>query len=947
MRRLLPVLALLLATPAAAQVSVTGTVADSTGAGLPGATVVLLQPADSVLVSFAASRGDGTFELRRVRPGDYLLQVSFVGYQTATDSITVAREALDVGTVTLRESTDELGELRVDADRVPIVLRGDTLDYNADAFGAPAGSTVEDLLKRLPGVEVERDGSVTAQGERVERVLVDGKEFFGDDPTVATRNLPADAVDRVQVYDKASETAEFTGVDDGEEERTINLELKEDRKTGAFGSVSGGLGGAPSSSGAALVPDGASGGDVPRATGPGLLYDGRASVNRFSPTVQLSLLANVNNVNRESFSIGDYFQFMGGPGAFMSGGGGTFTLGGDLPIGDGLAEGYTDTASGGLNASADLGEATELRANYLLTSTDRERAHLLQRDQFLGGGLASRLRQTSDGTDRQRLHRLGLTLRHEFADGHDISLRTNGSLGLTNALQDREQRNLAPDGAPQSASDTRTDSDGHSLRGDATLTYRRRLGKRSLVGTLSGSAGDSRSDTDFLAANEFYARGDLLSREEIDQLQNGRGETRGAGATLLFTQPLARRQALQARLSHRESREGQRRETFDLVEGARVLNPLQSSDFTRGLGTSRAGLTYTRSTDALRLSLGADAQLVRLRGTQDGGDALGREYVHALPTATLSYAISQSRNAELSYSTSTREPTVRELQPVVDNDDPLRIYVGNPDLRPAYTHSLSARYLSFDPFTSTNLFGFVRAAYSPTAISTARTVDAQLRQRLTPVNTSGEWTVNGTGSFGTLVRAVRSRVGVTANGLYTRGIELVNGDENASSILRLGGDLRVQNRDKERVDVVAGARLTYNRAAYSLNPELDRDYVNRGLFAELGWTPTEALSFRTELDLNVYGDAVGGRGLAPEASGARSVPLWRAEAAYRLPGGRARIEVEAADLLDRNLGVSTTSTAAYVQESRVSSLGRFVLLRFVYNLGGERPGGGGIRITTG
>ena len=281
--RFLSFLILALASPAAlAQVDVTGVVQDSSGTTLPGATVVLLQPADSVLVSFAATRSDGAFQIRRVRSGEYLLKVTFVGFQTLTRPLEVGSGPVGVGVLTLTEASGDLGQLVVEADRVPIVIKKDTLEYDAGAFGTPQGAVVEDLLRRLPGVEVEEDGSIKAQGETVRNVLVDGKEFFGDDPTVATRNLPADAVERVQVYDKASDTAEFTGVDDGNEERTINLELKEDRKSGAFGNVSGGFGG---------VPEGS-------ATGENVLFDGRASVNRFSPGTQLSLIANVNNVNK-------------------------------------------------------------------------------------------------------------------------------------------------------------------------------------------------------------------------------------------------------------------------------------------------------------------------------------------------------------------------------------------------------------------------------------------------------------------------------------------------------------------------------------------------------------------------------------------------------------------------------------------------------------------------
>ncbi|MEL6615190.1 MAG: outer membrane beta-barrel protein, partial [Bacteroidota bacterium] len=274
-----------------------------------------------------------------------------------------------------------------------------------------------------------------------------------------------------------------------------------------------------------------------------------------------------------------------------------------------------------------------------------------------------------------------------------------------------------------------------------------------------------------------------------------------------------------------------------------------------------------------------------------------------------------------------------------DNRDPLRIYTGNPDLQPAYTHSLNARYLSFDQFTSTNLFATLQASYSPTAISTSRTVDDQLRQITTPINTTGTWTVSNTLSFGTLARPIKARIRLSGNSVYNRAIEVVNEAENTSNLFRTSIRAAIENQFKETFDASLGVRLTYNNVAYSLNPQLDRDYITRGLSASFGWTPTDAWGFRTVFDVDVYGDAVVGGGTVT-----RSVPLWRAEASRSFFDGRARVELVATDLLDRNLGVTFNNTASYVEEQRVNSLGRYLLMRLTYNLGASGRGGGGIQI---
>ncbi|MEL6614595.1 MAG: TonB-dependent receptor, partial [Bacteroidota bacterium] len=652
MRLLALLVALLASGPAWAQVSVTGTVTDSSGTGLPGATVVLLNPADSVLVSFASSRSDGAFEVRRVREADYILKVSFVGYATHTQDIRVARDDLDVGRITMQEADGDLGRLVVDAERVPIVLRGDTLDYDAGAFATPDGAVVEDLLRRLPGVEVEEDGSVTAQGERVENVLVDGKEFFGDDPTVATRNLPADAVDRVQVYDKASDTAEFTGVDDGEDERTINLQLKEDRRSGYFGNIGGGLGGVP-------TPE-ASGGS-------GLLYDTQASVNRFSPTTQLSLIANINNINRQSFSIGDYFQFMGGMGSV--GRGGIVVLGaGGIPVGGQDEGGFSETLSVGLNANHEFNAKTSLQSSYFLHSLDKTTTRFTRREQFFGDDLSSLLQEDADGNDQTLVHRLTLGGSHDFADDHDLRLRSSLVFGTNDVVSLQDQQTLGPRGLLQNASASDLRSDGRNLNGEASLTYRRKFaGNRSIVARVGGEVGDQDGDADFFAITRLFDEGNLLTTDEISQLQSQRNASLTGEGSVLFTQPIGRRQALQLRVAHRETAEDQTREVFDDIDGALVLNDEQSSAFERIYRYDTAGLTYRKNGDTVELSAGIEGQLTRLGGTQAGASGeVDTQFLRALPSARLTLALAQSRNLELRYETRTREPSVRELQPVVD-----------------------------------------------------------------------------------------------------------------------------------------------------------------------------------------------------------------------------------------------------------------------------------------
>ncbi len=343
---------------AQAEYAVSGVIADAAGAGLGGAMVVALAKPDSVLTRFTTSNGDGVFALGDLGPGEYILQVTLLGYGTVRTDLSLAGEDVNVGTINLEVMAVEVDPLVVTLDHVPFLNRRDTLGYNALAFRTRPNATVEDLLRQLPGIEVETDGSITAQGEEVENVLVDGREFFGGDPTMATQNLPAEAVEKVEVYDKESDMAEFTGIADGEEERTINLELKEEARSGYFGRTSGGLGAdvenASVSPGfgeavAARLPANPESGTVAG----GIPYAGALSVNRFSPTTQLALVGSANNVNQAGFGWGDAMSF----GGWEFGRGGGATTGSPRPSCWGstpttTSAGTTTTGSGRATASA-------------------------------------------------------------------------------------------------------------------------------------------------------------------------------------------------------------------------------------------------------------------------------------------------------------------------------------------------------------------------------------------------------------------------------------------------------------------------------------------------------------------------------------------------------------------------------------------------------------------
>ncbi|UCG87141.1 MAG: TonB-dependent receptor [Gemmatimonadota bacterium] len=886
---------ILLADPARAQdrrFEVSGVVADSTGNGLRGAMVVALTRADSVLTTFATTNGSGAFTLRRLPPGEYILQVTFAGYQAVRKDFSVVDGNVDAGIVSMNMAAMEMDALVVSAEHVPFVVKRDTIDYNVLAFPTRPNATVEELLRRLPGIEVEADGSIKAQGEDVRNVLVEGKEFFGSDPKIATQNLPADVVERVQVYDKESDMAEFTGIADGEEERTINLQLKEEAKSGYFGRIGGGLGGGVGTA-TAVDPQ-----DESRAR-----YDGSFNINRFSLLTQLAGIAHVDNI------------------------------GGDRD------EGLTETLNLGLNASHDFRNKSWLRSSYFMSKVDNLQNRVAQQQELLGSEVSSIVNQASSQTSNNLAHRLNLNAQRTFAEGHDLRLRANLTKSSSSASSESFQHTLAPTTADTvNRALTNSVSDGDEPRGSAQLTWRKRLneGGRSIVAEARANFNKPDRFSNLLSTVVTYdPRGDATTREILqDQLREG--NTLSHTLRLSLIEPFGRRGRLEL-FGERSVIDGEEgKSVYDLDSGGPIFNEQLSSGFDRTYTYLRGGARFSRTTPNTRLVLGLQVQGADLNVDVVGEDPINNTYTRVLPSANLRIQLKEHRSLDIRYRTSTREPSVTELQPFANNSNPLFVYVGNPDLNPEFNHSLSGDYRFFDQFSFTNLFANFRITYTKNNIVQSRFVNENAQQVVTSINSGRAWSTTGSLTFGTPLRAVGAKLDLSYRITYSTGADFVNQAENTSRVLQNTVSAGLENRTKDVFDIRAGARLTFNNVTYSLNQELNQKYLNSTLYANGTYYLGHAWTLNTSLNYRIYDQDV---------SVGQNVALLEASISRLFLDERAEIQLIGIDLLNQKQGVIITNTPSHIREERTESLGRYVMLRFMYRLGrGRGPRGGGGRM---
>ncbi len=901
-------------TSLSAQHMLTGVLTDSSEQPLAGASVMLLQAEDSVLVRFGLTQEKGQFRIPGLKPGNYLLQASFLGYQSLYRPLSITTEAVDMGTLMMEAQTLTLETVTIEGEQVPIRMRNDTLEYNADAFGTRPTDAVEDLLRKLPGVEVERDGTIRARGERVQKVLVDGKEFFGDNPQMATKNLPADVVDKVQVFDKQSEMAEFTGIEDGQEQKAINLELKEDKKQGVFGSVEGGYG----------TQD---------------RYNGRLNVNRFSNKLQLSVIGLANNINEQGFSFEEYLGFIGGLGNLMGGGSdvGSFRLELDpssigLPISQGLSSGFVNTGAGGVNTNLNLSKRTKLNLSYFGNHVRDLKDRTAIRQNVLGGETF----QTEEAqfTENQvASHRLNVRLDHELDSFQSIIFR--GSAGLQQgALTDQlMSQTLSPEGLLQNQGLRDQQSDRETISGNSSLLYRRRFRKKGrYVGLRGRVAYETRDQVLNLSANNQFIQDEVVDSLKQIQQQNEATQTWDFQAN--YTEPLGNKRYLGLSAGYRKEASEMVRDAFDEINGDQIENVSLTDQFDRSYEELRAGLSLRQVRDKLNLRARLDLMRGQLTGQLASSGLLEKQVQALLPSFMARYEIANGKSLVFNYSTELQVPTLRQLNPILDNRNPLLLYQGNNNLKAAYAHRVSLDWLFFDSFSFTSVFANVSATYTNNAITEARTIDSLFRQVVEPTNVDQDLRIQGFLDFSTPIRPLQIKTNLNVNGVYQRRLLFINSELN--QLDRWVGTFRaeLENRNQKVITAIIGGEWRQNVNRYSTNVELNQNFLTQSYYADVRVNLGENWQMGTQLDYDIYP--------ADAFNEAQRIPIWQAEVTrYLFKHRRGILTLKAFDLLNRNVGFSRVSQANYIEEEQVLSLGRYFLLSFTWKLSAFKGEGGG------
>ncbi len=928
------ILLLLSFTIAAQQGTVKGVLFDTLAKQpVANATISLLQKKDSSLVSFTMADNNGRFQLSGISVGEYRLMISHVNYHNASKTFKIEdnNKEIDFGNIVMNDLTKVLDEVIVTNDAPPVTLVGDTVQYNAGSFKVQPNANVEDLLKKMPGIKVDKDGTVKAQGEKVTKVLVDGKEFFGNDPKIATKNLPADAVDKVQVFDKLSDQAQLTGFDDGNSEKTINLKLKKDKKKGYFGKINAGAGNDDR-------------------------YQGRFNISSFKGARQMSAIGMANNTNAEGFSVMDILNFTGELKKMMSGSGGNISINIDnndpgSALTGSANSGINTIWGGGVNYNNIIGNKTDFTSNYFYSRYNPDRESHTERHYFLPDS-SYLYNQDIFSNNINNSHRLNLSA--DFQIDSFTSIKVSPSLSYQK-INNRTNSSYATMSeafmkGSDGFSDNLSGNEGYNFKTD--ILFRKKFRKKgrtfsvSLQSTLNNSDGNSRLQS----LNNFYDKaGMIYRRDTINQQTVAENDLNGYTARAVYTEPVFKRSLLEfsAGKGSTSSESVKTTHNYDPLSGEfDDLNPFLSNNYKNTYGYTNAGIRLRKQTKKYNYAAGLSWQNSELEGkiiAINKDSVIGKSFTNLLPNARFQYYFTRFKHLQVTYSTFTNQPSASQLQPVPDNSDPLNISEGNPNLKQEYTHMLQTSLFLVNPYKNRNMFAFFTLQQTQNKIVNNDRIDTMGIKTTKPVNTNGVYTVTGNINRSFPVRFLKANLSIGSDRSYYKGKQFINTAENKIDALSLGPDLRLDINPTDDLQVTFTSNLNYNNTKYSLQPSFNTKYFSYQYGADIDWRLPAKFFLSTDFSYTIN---------SQRASGYNTrVPLWNAGISRQvLKSNRGEIKFRVNDLLNKNIAVNRSTNQNYIEDSRVLILRRFFLLSFTYSLtktGLSKDGpGGGMKIIT-
>lgn len=864
------------------------------------ANVRILQQKDSTFVNGVATNSKGDFSIK-LPYGSYIVQVTYIGNSDAFKDVTINNGTpnANIGTIELGADNIMLDALVATAKAVEIVVKGDTVEYNADSYKVTESAVLEDLFKKMPGVEIDADGKITVNGRAVNKIMVDGEEFFSSDPKVASKNLPAKMVDKIQVHDRRSDMAMMTGFDDGDEETVINLTVRPGMKQGLFGNAFVGYGSKDR-------------------------YEGNAMVNMMKDKNQYTALGGFNNTNNAGFS--DLSSSMFGSGG---GGGGRRFMGGPN-------NGITKSGNAGFNFSQTFSDALKLGGNLRFGQTDNNTLSKTHTQNLLSSG--NRLEDENNSSNNWSQN-FNMDFRMEWTPdtltriifSPQASVNKNRRSEFGDFVTTTE---TLTDTINSGDSEYHSNGDGKSL--SARLDVSRTLNSkgRTISAQLQGGISDQETTGTNLSNTLFYGS---TPDELIDQRFVNTNDSKNWRAYLSYVEPIGNNNFIQLAYSYRQNDSESDKDTRikDAQGDYTELDPKYSKRLENSFNNQEVELNFKSVRPKYDYTLGFTVQPSSSKSKTFIGSNLennfSRSVTNFAPSAQFNYRWTRQHNLRLRYYGNTDQPSVTQLSPVEDVSNPLNITVGNPDLKPSFQHRLNIRYQNFNPEKNSSMGFFGNIGYLTNDIVSATTTDISTgAKRTTYENVSGNWNANGRMMFNVPLKNIKFSVfSMTfasynhANGFSnTKDNDIITIEKNLSKRMNLGETLGLNYRS-DLFDFSVRGNVNYNNVKNTLDGQRDQEYLNYG--GNASTTIYLPFSFSIESDINYSTNSGYADGFTQDEW------LWNASLSkqiFKQKNGTLRFKIY--DILQQRSNISRSVTSNYIRDTTTNTLTSYFMFHFVY-----------------
>ena len=936
---------------------------DKTDEPVAYATASVTLKGETTPEKYVLTDAEGVGSLVKLKKATYIVKAELMGYESYQKEVTIEKN-VDLGVIRMKEDVEVLDAAKVTDVGNPIIVKKDTIEYTASSFKTSDNDMLEELLKKLPGVEVESDGTITANGEAITKITIDGKTFFLDDPQLASKNIPAKMIEKVKVVEKKSDQALFTGIDDGEHETVIDLSMKQGMMKGWFGNVMGG-----------------GGHDVPGAGSDmnDWRYQGAAMTGRFTDKSQISIILNGNNTNNRGFNdmAGSMMQGMRGGGGMGRGMGGW-----------GRGNGITTSWMGGLNGAFTLlDDNMDLAGNYLYNGSINDVIEESSKITYLEDG--SRLLNDESGTGRTMTqgHRFGMRLEHKFSENTSIIFEPQFNFGYGNFNESsRFTTATERDGVATPTNEGYTSRNGlnDNWRTSGFLLLRQKLGKPGR--TISANIRYSYSDNNMSGFNQSLTEiFDLQTAEQYSEIVNQRYDQNSKSTSLsgrvVYTEPLGGGFFIETNYQYSWNRNTSFKNTFNsatdnILDGmleydgaGEMPDPIYSNSINNTSQNHRAGASLTYQKEKIRAQLGAAYNPTITDNVTSGHEPYHNVAHNWSPQASLNYEFNDNTNLRFFYWGRSSQPSTNQLLPVPDNSNPLNISLGNPNLNPYFNHNLRGNfgYTNKKTFTSVNArFG---AGLVQDAITSAQWYDPSGVQYSIPVNGPG----SGNADLRVMVNSPFGKSGFSifsmSYGRYNQSTSFIGSGalesekyyntetatfdyvafsrdysdiaasddfvNNKTQTMSFTQRLRLTYRN-DFVEFTVGGRTRMNKSWYTMkNSQLEATWSNQADFS-MNWTLPWDMNLISDLDYNWYNGYT-----TPQ----EDEFVLNAEITQQIFKKKCTLAVKAYDILGQSKNLSVSDSANYHQETRNNTLGRYIIVSLTYRFGnfggpgGRGPGG--------